>query len=97
MSLDRFTQAALDLVNRGPVSVPMLGAEFVKRRLLDEGKTIGHAYAIARATLDDLVGAGRAKVWPGKYVYTLPDSTPVDHPATEAIHKKASALEARNP
>lgn len=92
---NRFQKAALDLLARGGCSVPMLGAEFVKRRLMDEGKTIGHAYAVARATLTDLAGTGKAKAWPDGYVYTLPDSTPVDtHPPTDHITKpRTRALE----
>lgn len=89
MSADRFQQAALDLLARGGCSVPMLGAEFVRRRMMDEGKTIGHAYAVARATLTELTGQGKAKAWPDGYCYTLPANTPIEtHPPTESIHKR---------
>jgi hypothetical protein len=98
MSADRFQQAALDLLTRGGCSVPMLGAEFVRRRLMDEGKTIGHAYAVARATLTDLVGTGKARAWPDGYCFTLPASTPIDtHPPTDAIHKRRERPAALEP
>jgi hypothetical protein len=96
MSADRFQQAALDLLNRGGCSVVMLGAEFVRRRLMDEGKTIGHAYAVARATLTDLVGVGKAKAWPDGVCFTIPDSSPIDHPPTDVVcrwRERPAALE----
>jgi hypothetical protein len=88
-----YQTAALDMLNRGCCSAVLLGAEFVKRRLMPEDKTIGHAYAIARSTLLDLVGAGKAKCWPDGICFTIPDSTPIDHPPTDTHTRNPRALE----
>ena len=71
-------QTALDLLTKGGCSVPMLGGELVKRKLLGVEHSIGHAYRVARETLDALTAAGKAKKWPDGYCYTIPDSTTVE-------------------
>lgn len=73
-----FRLAAPELLNKGGCSVPMLGVELVKRKLVPTDHTIGSAYRIARETLDALAQEGKAQKWPDGYCYTLTDKSPIE-------------------
>lgn len=64
--------AALDLLGLGGVSVAMLGGELLRRGLIANDATIGHAYAAARQVLDGMAERGTAQKWPCGTVYTIP-------------------------
>lgn len=85
--------AALDLMNRGGCSVPLLGGECVKRGILPREMTIGSIYAECRIVLDAMANEGKCQKWPDHYCYTLPAGTPVEDKPTDHHRKRQSALE----
>lgn len=73
-------QAAIDLLNNGGVSVPMLGGAIISRRLLSPELPAGMAYVKAREVLDALAAEGLAQKWNSGDCYTLPKSTTFEKP-----------------
>ena len=70
--------AALDLLNKGGCSIPMLAGELVKRKLVGKNQYVADAHDMARSALDALVAEGKCQKWPAGQCYTLPDKAPME-------------------